>query len=108
MLQRGNSQPAMPFQFFANRRATGEFFPSIDMHGAGPANRRTAGIPQRQAAIELVLDPDEHLEHSGATPHVETHLLIVRARILFGIESLQGNRKTHRTLSACGRQPSAS
>ncbi len=95
MLQRGDAQGPVPLKFPPDGRAAGELLAAVDRHGAGSANRRPAGIPQGQTAVEFVLDPDQQIEHGGASPHVEAQFFIVRFGVLFGIESLKCDRETH-------------
>src|ERR1700677_2016098 len=57
---------------------------AVDIHGARAANPFTAGAPEAQAGVDLVLDLDERVQnHGAATVHVD--LVGIEPRILRGV-----------------------
>jgi len=98
----------MPFQFFAEGGAAGQLLTAVDRHRAGAANRRAAGIAERQTPVALVLDANQRIEHRHPAPDVETDLLRMGNGIDFGIESLNREGEAHGRRSAFSSQPSAS
>ena len=93
--ERRDGEVAVPFQFFAEGGAAGQLLTAVDLHGARAANRRAAGIAQRQTAVELVLDANQRIEHRHPASDVEPDLLRMGRGIEFGIESLDGEGETH-------------
>jgi hypothetical protein len=85
----------MLVKFLAQRRSAGEFLGSVNLHRTGTANRRAAGIAQRESPVALVLDADQGIEHRQASTDIETKFFRMRDPIDLGIEPLDGKREAH-------------
>ena len=47
---------------FVVRAGAGQRVTAVDIHRAGPANSLTAGSPERQSRVDLILDLDHRVD----------------------------------------------
>ena len=86
----------VPFKFFAEGGAAGQFLAAVDRHRAGATNCRAAGIAKRQTPVALLFDTNKRVEDGHPTADIEPDLLRMGCGIDFGIESLNREGETHR------------
>ena len=96
LTERRNCDVPVPFKFFAEGGAAGQFLAAVDCHRAGATNCRSAGIAKCQTPIAFVFDTNERVEDGHSTADIEPDLLRMGCGIDFGIESLNCESETHR------------
>lgn len=60
--------PALLAGIRGNTTETGEGIDTVDIHCAAPADALSARPPERKSRIDLILDPDQSVEHHGSGP----------------------------------------
>ena len=94
--ERRHHDVPVSLKFFAKGGSAGQFFATIDRHGAGSADGGPAGIAERQTPVALLLDPYKRIEDGHPAPDVEPDLFRMGYGIDFWIESLNREGQAHR------------
>ena len=98
--KRRDRHHAVPFPFPADRGAAGQLFRPVDLHRAGAANCRPAGIAKSEAAVVFVFDADERIEHGRPASDIEVVAARAGMAVDFRVEPLDKKGQAHKLREA--------